>query len=282
MPIPPLLEGLPERLEKAAQRIYSEGDPHPAGSPSSVYSCLRRQWYRATGAEETNLPSLASLKKMESGTAIEGYWHKVYEGSGFRVSRPEERLPINNEEGEWLTDGAVDGILESEEDPDFKVLLELKDLGYYSYRDVVKKGVKVGAPEYYTQVQLYMDAALTAGLTTIPLCIFHAGMADLSGSRFIWERIHKEEEGSLPNIYIEVIEQDKEWLRWAKNRIATLILLMAPDNGVPAREYDPVTLGRERVSAYPCGRIERPYCPFIERCINDGGMTIPMEVPLYV
>lgn len=271
-------QDLLDSLHKAAVKISDDAPAHPVGSPSSVYSCLRRQWYSAKGVQESNVRSLKSLKKMASGKAIEDYWHEVYRGAGFKVYRPKTRLPIYSSTGELLTDGEIDGVLEQLEEPHHKILLELKDLGIWTYTGILEKGLENYDPGYYVQLQLYLHAALEAGVVDQPYAVFHAGMADSSAVVWIWKAIKKKDPADLPDVHIQVIGYDPIIVNWAMRRIDIAKLLVMSDS-VPAREYDPEAMQKTKGGGFPCGKLDNPYCPWLETCIKDAGTTVRMEYP---
>ncbi len=259
------LDGLPKRLTEAAHRIFSrEEGNHPVPSPSGAYDCVRKQWYKGRGYPVTNPPPVRSMKKMSQGKAIEPWWRAIYdEIPELTVIQPAERLPIG------VSTGEVDGLLT---DGTFTCVLELKDLGQWSYQDALLKGVKEGHPEYYLQVQLYMKAAFDAGIINDKRVVFHAGMADASGFLWYWRRIKKKEWTNDLDFYTEIIEYDEVAVQWGLDRMQYVESIKKSED-VPPRNFNP------EAGQFPCGSDEQPYCPMRDTCLADGGVTVDREAP---
>lgn len=227
---------------------------------------MRQQWYKGRGSPITNVTPVRSLKKMAAGKAIEPFWRAALEEAGFTITLPKERIPIGED-----ADGEVDGIL-SEGQPASSCLLELKDLGQWSYQDVLIKGVKIGAPEYYMQVQLYLYGCIHAGLINDPRCVFLAGMADSSGFLWYWRRI-KKQEIDPPDFYLEVIEYDEAVAQWGLDRMKYIGSILKSSD-VPPSNFEPLE-GR-----FPCGTNDVAYCGFRDQCVSDGGLVVDREAPV--
>ena len=242
-----------------AYRLEQEGDRHGVPSPSGVASCRLQQWFNGRGIPRTNPVPPASVKKMESGTAAEPFWRDIYTRAGFAWT-PLSRLRGN---ARPFADGQGDGKL-------FVVnpalpwpvgtalLLELKDLGVWTYLDAVEKGLKDGLPDYYTQVQVYL------GLYGLKQAIFHAGQADASAVTFVWKRI-KKHEGMPPPFHAEVVDFDAEFFSKTLDRATDVEFSLRTMDVVPLhlRDYDVFKLAPQ--GKYPCG-----YCGWMDKCLEAG------------
>lgn len=137
------------------------------------------------------------------------------------------------------------------------LLLELKDFGAWSYMDFIDKGIKVASPDYYAQVQSYLHAYKR------DYCIFHAGMADASGTKFIWKRIRKHDD-EIPPFWIEIIKREPAVVMQTLGRASEIS--WAVENirdrvPIELRDYESVKLVREH--KYPCG-----WCGYADACVQ--------------
>lgn len=258
-------------IHKAAETMqddWDDGDRH-VPSPSTVASCRLQQWFKGVKWPRTNRIPVDSMKKMESGTAIEGFWRTVYTRAGFNVVSPTRALEV----GAMRSKGG-DGILYVEDDElrailsrcvghevrmGASLLLELKDFGAWSYCDFFDKGLQQGLPDYYMQVQSYLHGF------GIDYCIFHAGMADASGTKFIWRRIKKYGE-EVPPFWMEVVKQDPLVINNAldrANEVDWSIKNLSDEKRIPIelRDYDVEELTKK--NSYPCS-----YCGWQEACLG--------------
>ena len=263
-------------VHEAAEGMQDEGEERHVPSPSTVSSCRLRQWFQGTGFPRTDRIPVDSLKKMESGRVIEDFWREVYTRAGFLVVSPTPPVEV----GTMKSKGG-DGILFIERqdtaellseavgerlDVGASLLLELKDLGAWSYMDLAKSGVKEGLPDYWMQVQSYLQAY---GRN---YCIFHAGMADASGTKFIWKRIRGKEMGDyVPPFLVEVIKREPADVMEALNRATEVRWNIDNPRGtrvpIEIADYDSTKLYPQ--GKYPCG-----YCGWGKLCVeaqNTGG-----------
>lgn len=252
----------------AAERMQDDWERRYVPSPSGIGACRLQQWFNGSGVERTNRVPVDSMKKMESGTAIEGFWREVYTRAGFLVVSPTPPLAI----GAMRSKGG-DGILFVETDDCAKaigmpkgasLLLELKDFGSWSYMDFVQKGCQEAMPDYWAQVQAYLYGF------DREYCILHAGMADVSSTKFIWRRIRKYE-GDPPPFWIEIIKRDDSVTLASIERAGDV--RNAIDNitdrvPVELRDYDAPKLVMD--NKFPCG-----WCGWKEACLN-AGKVIPI------
>jgi hypothetical protein len=192
---------------------------------------------------------------MMAGTFMEPFWRDALVGAGYGVIEYRGRIPIFGEDGSMYTTGAIDGIVQDE---DKRYLLELKNLGLWSFQSILDDGLKEGEPTYYLQEQLYLHACEQAGLINTGKAIFLAGMAD-STAMLWYRRRFKKEKGDPPDFYIEIIEKDDAAVQFGLERLAEVNRSLAGDE-VPAREFDPMA------DKFPCG-----YCQWQDQCIVDNG-----------
>lgn len=276
------LDGLTERIYEAAYTAQFEEEPHPVPSPSGIYGCLRRQWCDGKRLPRTDPLAVRTLKKLASGKAIEDYWRGVYERAGFAIEPVAKlgRIPIFDAAGIEVMTGEVDALLADRNTGD-RCLLELKDLGVWSYFNVLEGGVKDGERGYYYQIQCYLGGALKAGLIKDPpWCVFHAGQADATSVVWIGKVIKKMEKRP-PDFIIEAIPFDEVAYNWACERAKHVTWLLANVDNVHdcPREFDPVALSKGRGSAFPCGKEDNPYCGHRQLCVEAGGSTVMREDP---
>lgn len=212
---PPVLTPLYHLVWAAADTFNDDADTHPLGtSPSTVMDCRLRQWLRNTGVPRTNRLSPETIKKLEAGKVIESFWRDVYSRAGFEVESPLPRIAIP-----YLTaGGAGDGGLTvatrecserlSETAGRYipvgsRGLLELKDLGVWSFFDVMDKGWVEGKPDYFYQAQAYMEGY------DCQWCIMHAGQADASSVKFVWSKFKKRPDRQ-PGFWLELVHRQPE------------------------------------------------------------------------
>jgi hypothetical protein len=269
----PLLQNFYLHIHKAADSLQDVYDgPRHTPSPSGITACRLRQWFQGKGVERTNRIPVDSLKNMEQGTAIEGFWRDTYQAAGFHVA-PAPPVTV----GDMRSRGG-DGILYVATEECAKAyglpkgtpsLLELKNFGAWSYFDFIDNGIEKGHPDYWAQVQSYMHGY------GLDYCIFHAGMADPSGTKWLWKRIKKRSE-DIPPFWIEIIRRDPSValetidraaeIRWAIDKI---------DNRIPVelRDYDPHALLPDK--KFPCF-----YCGWAAACVGAKSNILPFpEAP---
>ena len=166
---------LSDALTRSVETLQDEWEPHDVPSPSGIASCRLRQWFDGKRIPRSNRIPAASIKKMQYGKAIEEFWRTAYERLGFSLLGSLSRVPI----GQHMT-GEGDGILVAMKDIKLdgvtipsgrSYLLELKDLGLWSYLSFYQKGAEEGLPEYWAQVQCFTPSTriLTADLQWFPI-----------------------------------------------------------------------------------------------------------------
>lgn len=252
-----------DRVYTAADAMQDEEEAHAVPSPSGIYGCIRQQWFQGKRIPRTNRIPVRSYKKMQAGKRIEPFWREVYERAEFEVVEYPERIPV------WsgLSSGEPDGkLIDTLSDPLMQYGLELKDLGIWSYFNMLDKGLKEGLPEYWYQVQDYLEAQ------GLPLAIVHAGMADASAVVWFWQKI-KKREGRPPDFLIEVVPFSPSDYYWSKQRAEEVKFLVENEDD-PAKvrtDYEGKTLNPAKVikskKTFPCG-----YCGHLEACLKVGVM----------
>ena len=249
------VDSLRARID-AAGEILGEGEYHPVPSPSGIMHCLRQQTYSGLRVPKTNRPPIRSLKRMESGSAIESWWAEVYNTAGFTVMKLDGGSRVSTPAGS----GEFDRLLIDNTTGE-KLLLELKDMDAWTFLNILDKGVQGGDENYWGQVQCYLDSeeAKSLGITRV---IFHVGQAGPSSLAWIWKKI-KKREGRPPDYIVEVIEKDYDTVLVAKAR-ATKVSDALEREVILMREYNP------RDGKFPCGDEETPYCSWRELCLKDG------------
>lgn len=256
-------------VHDAAETMQDDWEKRWVPSPSSVSSCRLKQWFQASGITPSNRIPVDSMKKMESGRVIEDFWREVYTRAGYLVVSP---LP-SFELGDMKSKGG-DGLLFVEDQRAIdstglpkgsSLLLELKDLGAWTWCDFTQKGIKDGMPDYYDQVQTYLHAY------DREWCVFHAGMADASGTKFIWNRI-KKIPAPCPPFWVEMVKRDPNHTMKVMHRASEVrnhIDNITDRIPVELRDYDVATLLPKK--GFPCG-----YCGWSEVCLSG---RIPSDTP---
>lgn len=252
--------GLTACLAAAMERLREaeEGRLHPAPSASALDSCLLQQWFAASGIPRSDRVPAQSIKRMASGAAIEEFWRAALLEAGFIVAHPLPRLEWEgiSGQGDGLLYPFAAGLRESLGPG--PLLLELKDLGVWTYSAVVDRGVRYGAPAYWTQMQAYFRIyGLERG-------IFLAGIADPSALTYVWRRL-KKRDSNYPPFYVEVVDREPGIENDLISRGAPLRQTLE-NGGLPPRwfrEYSPEELVPTK--AFPCG-----YCGWATLCLRGA------------
>jgi hypothetical protein len=253
---------LSDALVTSVEALQDEWDPHDVPSPSGIAGCRLRQWFDGKRIPRSNRIPAASIKKMQAGKEIEGFWRTAYERLGFEVLGDLPRVPI----GAHMT-GEGDGILSATQDGkpfDVKLdgvtvpggtrfLLELKDLGVWTYLNFYQKGAEEGLPDYWAQVQCYMEGY------NLDACILHAGQADASAVTYIWNqrKVKNDWPDKPPPFILEIIPRiPQEFARWSGVAQEIKYYIEQVDQ-LPAalRDFDPHT------TRYPC-----QWCGWVNLC----------------
>lgn len=265
-----LLEHEPRELALAGELYHAAFDlanadsDHAVPSPSGVADCRLKQWFAATETPRSNPIGPASYKKMETGRHIEQFWHTIYEQAGFDVLETPESEPFDNYKG-----GRGDGILvvrtpELAKIMGLKVgdrgLLELKDLGVFTFDDFVLHGADgPDIAHYKVQTQVYL------GRYGLKFAILHGGQSDNSASMFYWGRMRKRK-GFPPPFMIEIVYPDPVVYAYYNDRAGEVSWYAEHVTTPPEalKDFNPAK-GR-----FPCGSDERPYCSWRDICLKVG------------
>lgn len=254
-------------LFHAAMKLGNADQNHATPSPSSIDQCRLQLWFNASGTPRSNPIPPQSFKKMETGTAIEQFWRDIYEEAGFTVLETPESHPHGNFRG-----GKGDGLLVIREQRIADALrlpigtlglLELKDLGLFSFMDYCLNGIhSPQIDKYFTQSQIYMNMYDTK------FGILHAGQADASAVTWWWGKI-KKMDGHPPPFWLETIYPDPVVYHDKNAKAGELgwYLDNYPKEGkVPTelRDYDPEVVLKSK-KTWPCG-----WCGWKETCLAKG------------
>lgn len=261
----------------AADTLQDDNEVRYAPSPSGISACRLRQWFQGKGLTPTNRVPVESAKNMAQGTAIEGWWREVYTRAGFDVVSPMQRPPegsmgaMRSHGGDGLLYVATHDCATALGLPvGSKLLLELKNFGAWSLFDFIDNGLEKGHPSYWMQTQSYLHGY------GLDYAIFHAGVADPSGTKWIWKRIKKRPIEDFPPFWMEVVKKDSgtvmdalsraDDVRWHIDNVHDRI-------PIELRDYDPVALLPE--GKFPCG-----YCPYADACIGKVSERPANVVPI--
>lgn len=267
--VAPVLTPLYHHLWKAAESTQDDNDHTNEVSASGVDDCRLKNWFRVKEFPRDNRIPPESLKKMESGRAIEPFWRDVYERAGFEVVSPLDRIePIGNLRGGGGGDGGLivrtpEAAATVGEPIGSRGLLELKDLGIWTYFDVINKGWTEGAPQYIVQAQVYMEGY------DWDWAVLHAGQADSSATKTWWTRMWKRDPKDLPAFWAEKLVRDSRTFAWANAR-AGEINWFTDNSATPPMAlrdfdvHDKLQWGQTK-KGFPCA-----YCGWSKTCANLG------------
>lgn len=239
---------LTKQLNDILEKFQDEDEPHGIPSPSSVDDCTRRLAYAAAKTPKTNRTAVSSILAAEQGKATEPLVAKLLERAGYTIEA--EQYHVSGEKINCPDGGTLDYILKQDD----LYVGESKRLGLFRYLDVIRQGVKVAQPGYYTQAQLYMTA------TGLSRTILVAVSADHSAVRWYWT-IRKYELSTMPPpIWTEEIIPNPIWLEGRVRRAGQIIeyTKLNKPSSVP-RDFDPSD------TVFPCN-----YCNWQDRCKEDG------------
>lgn len=252
--------GLMGVLYTAAHELANADSEHAVPSPSGVADCRLKQWFTGREVPRSNPIPPANYKKMETGRHIERFWHDIYEQAGFDVLPTPDSEPFDNFKG-----GQGDGILvirtdELAETMGLRVgdrgLLELKDLGMWTFDDYVLHGTEGKDIEHYKiQTQIYL------GRYNLKFAVLHGGIADNSAQMFLWQRMRKRE-GNPPPFWLEIVYPDPVVYAAMNARAGEVNWYIENVEQPPLvlKDFDP------EQGKFPCGSDERPYCGWRDLC----------------
>lgn len=253
-------------LYQIMDAMANQDDPHATPSPSQIHGCRLKMWYSGKGIQKTNRIPPASYKKMETGRHIEGFWRTIIDAAGFGW----EECPESISRGPWAG-GTGDGILtvlreDAAEAIGFPIgtrgLLELKDLGIWSYDNFINEGSRGrDINGYYHQSQTYLD--FYAESHDLKFCVLLGGQADSSGVTFNWKRMRKRA-GEAPPFWLEIIYPDPV-IQAKNNTIAEEVSWYLKTYDVAPgelKDFDP------EAGKFPCGDDEKAYCGWRDLCLK--------------
>lgn len=269
------------RVLDALTRYRDDEEPHDVPSPSGIADCFRKQVMNRRGIPKSNPDKPAWFKKQEQGKLVEPFWHEVFDRAEFDVA------DLTNTERILIAGGPMTGIGDRllrdrlDEIPfQIPMLLELKDLGMFTFFSFMQKGLREGLPYYYYQVQGYMEAY------DVPLAVVFAGQADASACTFWWrtrmtctrtgkrkqhdhtcaDKYHGDEQIWPDPFVVEVVQRAPADFAWAQQRAKDVVYYA--DNPIPLkdvpRDYDPA-YEKWKGKTSPC-----TYCPQKDNCLEAG------------
>lgn len=256
------------RISDALRMWEAQQEDHDVPSPSGIHRCFRDQWAKATKQKITNPDQLAWIKNMEQGKLVEPFWSDIFRLADFTVADLNERLTIA---GGPMTGVGDRMVTDNTGEINIPLLLELKNLGPFSYYEFLKFGLRNGAPGYYYQVQSYME------MYNIPLAVVFAGQAEASSITWWWRVREKKQSGPdatewPPPFIVEVVERAPADFAWAQQRAVDVRWYSdnVTDMAKVPRDYDPV---EQKKYETPDGRKKQVpciYCPIRDACIKAG------------
>lgn len=257
------------RVLDALVRYRDDDEAHDVPSPSGISGCFRRQWCAGTHYPQLNPDKPAWIKKQEQGRLVEPFWHDVFNRAGFSVAdlTNTERLQMKDSPMTGKGDGIIADMMG--EIP-IVMMLELKDLGMFTYLDFMEKGLKEGLPYYWYQVQDYLE------IYDLPFGVVFAGQADASAITW-WHRTrnqcnrrvkahdatcaHKQhgEDKTYPEPFVvEVVPKAPADIEWTRQRSLDVRWYIdnEPNIAKVPRDFDP---SQPKINGKnsPCN-----WCPF--------------------
>lgn len=266
-----------ERVLKALTHYRDDEDYHDVPSPSGINSCFRKQVMARRRIAHTNPGKPAWIKKAEQGHLVEPFWHEVFERADFKL------VDLTGSERQEIDGGPMTGVGDRIVfDPTGEIpsalLLELKDLGMFTYYSFLEDGLRNGLPDYYFQVQAYMEEY------DLPMAVVFAGQADSSACTWWWrtrktctrtkkphdktceDKNHGGEQTWPDPFVVEVVPRAPADFAWAQQRARDVVYYA--DNPIPLREvprdYDPA-LEKWNGRTSPC-----TWCPVKDACLEAG------------
>lgn len=210
-------------------------------SPSTVDDCIRRLVYNITGAVKTEGTPVASILAAEQGKSQEVIVEKLLTLMGRSYVT---QLPVDILEG-----GTSDFLVDDEE------VWDVKRMSLFRYLRLIQYGLKVGHPNYYSQLQLYMEGLGVKKAVVLALS------ADHSAVTYYWNRRGWSLETRVPPLWTETIEYDSEWVKNKINRAKDISYYIKQANPAKTpRDYNPL------VDKFPCSE----WCGWKIQCIKDG------------
>lgn len=253
-------------LYLAMDTMANIDDPHATPSPSQIHGCRLKMWFSGKGTPRSNRIPPASYKKMETGRHIEGFWREILDAAGFDWEPCPPSRPHKGYRG-----GSGDGILtvrteEAAEAVGFPVgtrgLLELKDLGLWTFENYVREGSRgKDIDGYHHQAQAYLD--FYAEEFDLKFAILLGGQADNSSVTFLWNRMRKYE-GDAPPFWLEILYPDPAMAAADNDKAIEVAYYIDNFEEPPGdlKDYDP------EAGKFPCGSDEKAYCGWRDLCLK--------------
>lgn len=131
-------------------RADSKASRNYLGASSLGEPCDRKLWYSFHKPTKILDPRVNRI--FDLGNLIEDYLVRLLRDAGYTVhDKDEEGKQFGFEDG--IISGNSDGVIVVDDVP---MLLEFKSYNTKRFTTLVKEGVQVSDPKYYTQVQVYM------------------------------------------------------------------------------------------------------------------------------
>lgn len=267
-----------KRVLDALTRYRDDEEPHDVPSPSGIASCFRKQVAARRGIPHTNPGKPAWIKKAEQGRLVEPFWQEVFERAQFSL------IDLTASERQKVGDGPMTGIgdrimADHTGEIPIAMLLELKDLGMFTYFSFLEQGLQKGLPDYWYQVQSYLEEY------DLPFAVVLAGQADASACTWWFrtrktctrkkkphdhtcvDKYHGDEQIWPDPFVVELVPRAPADFDWANQR-AKDVVYYADDATIPLRQvprdYDP-TLPKWNNRTSPC-----TWCPIKDACLEAG------------
>jgi hypothetical protein len=244
------LNRLTEEVNLAIEGTQDTWEKRELPSPSAIEQCTRRTWFVAHDTPVTERVPSSSILAMDSGKALEDMAFTMLNAAGYttlatQVVIEPSYIACKGGTADWVGT-----------DPSGKlIVLDVKRLGLYGYKDMVIQGTRKAKVQYYTQLQLYMHAL---GIYDAQIMCLSADHSALKG----WWRQRKYDMDKLPPpVWMEELKYDPQWVERSIQRAIKITEYLQMENPkyVP-RDYDPFTK-----RYWQCD-----YCGYREACKKAG------------
>lgn len=227
--------------------------PRPP-SPSTISQCTRQHWFRVKQVPRTDPPKAETILAADEGWLVEPKVFSLLEAAGYEVGREVECV------WDWWPGdpGTPDGWAYNPS-TDKPYIVDAKRIGGWSYLYINENGLRSERPDYYDQMQLYMEATHIRRALVVVLC------ADPFSAQWIWKKIKKHKE-PLPTVYVEEYEYVRDRVKELIGRAEMLndVIERYENADAVPRDYDP------HDDKFPCGSFARPYCNWRKACVEAG------------
>lgn len=244
-------------LAAELRTLVEQGGEIPFLRASGLAGCGRRQSYAARGEPRTpNSPESSIMM-------IQGDWGEVgmrrlLSDAGYVIRDEQRELTHKDADGREVLRGHIDGILGQDTGMlnTGWSLWEMKMMSAYRYKQLVAKGVRMSAPDYYDQVQIYMGL-LRADGEDLDSCTFMGVAKDPSSVNMGL----KKGTPRLAPIYIEGIQFNQAHFDKLLYRAEDIHSVLR-QGGLYARERIP---GKD----WDCSV---RFCPFYAKCDPESAL----------